>query len=135
MMYSINKISELTGITAFTLRYYEKIGLLPSPKRRNGKKNGVRQYDDHDLQFIRFIHGLKQTGMKLQEIQTFTEEGCLLIKTDRDTGIRDTLHKRIEMLDQHIKYLEQQMRNLEDVKIIAQEKRNLYSVMLKEPDC
>ncbi|GFZ92715.1 hypothetical protein GCM10008018_43980 [Paenibacillus marchantiophytorum] len=45
-MYSISDISKLIGITAYTLRYYEKIGLLPNPKRLDGKQYGIRRYDD-----------------------------------------------------------------------------------------
>ncbi|PUA39297.1 hypothetical protein C8Z91_10140 [Paenibacillus elgii] len=70
-MYSISDIARLSGITAFTLRYYEKIGVLPRPRRQGGKEAGIRQYDDSDLRLIRFIHGLKQTGMKLEVIMVF----------------------------------------------------------------
>ncbi len=131
-MYSIGEVSRLTGITAFTLRYYEKIGLLPKPQRQGGKKNGIRRYDDQDLRFIRFIHGLKQTEMKLEDIATFVEDGCLLMQNDRDIDINDTLLKRIGILDRHIAQLEQQMKQLEIVKTIAQDKRIFYSTMLKE---
>jgi DNA-binding transcriptional MerR regulator len=48
-MCSIGEGSTLTGIPASTLRYYEKISLLPNPQRQNGKKNGIRRYDDQDL--------------------------------------------------------------------------------------
>lgn len=65
-MYTISEIARLTGISAYTLRYYEKIGVLPDPTRQEGRKNGIRRYSDQDLRFIRFIHGLKQTGMKLE---------------------------------------------------------------------
>jgi DNA-binding transcriptional MerR regulator len=85
-MYSISEISKLTGITAYTLRYYEKIGLLPNPTRLNEKINGVRRYDDQDLRFIRFIYGLKQTGMKLKDIALFAEDGCLLNEDNQEIG-------------------------------------------------
>lgn len=127
-MYSIGEISKLTGITAFTLRYYEKIGVLPKPDRQEG----IRRYDDQDLRYIRFIHGLKQTGMSLEDIAAFTNEGCLLDLTDQDVDIGGTIQKRIHMLDQHIDYLDQQIRQLEAVKAIAQEKSEFYSTMRKE---
>jgi DNA-binding transcriptional MerR regulator len=94
-MYSIGQISKLTGITAFTLRYYEKIGLLPKPHLLDGKQNGVRRYDDQDLRFIRFIHGLKQTGMKLEDIAAFTEDGCLLNQKDQEIG---DMHSNLGLL-------------------------------------
>jgi DNA-binding transcriptional MerR regulator len=136
-MYTIGEVSKLTGITAFTLRYYEKIGLLPNPQRQNGKKNGVRRYDDHDLQFIRFIHVLKDTGMKLEDIAIFTEEGCLLARADWQTNdwkedIYDTLLKRIGLLETHEEHLDRQIKKLEAMKAAAREKRAYYLGRLKE---
>ncbi len=131
-MHSIGEVSRLTGITAFTLRYYEKIGLIPNPSRQYGKKNGVRQYSDEDLQFIYFIHGLKQTGMKLQDIVTFTKHGCLRSQDNASIDINGILSKRIEILDRHIEELEQQMQRLETINNIAKEKRMIYSDMLQE---
>ncbi|GED14329.1 MerR family transcriptional regulator [Aneurinibacillus migulanus] len=127
-MYSIGEVSKLTGISAFTLRYYEKIGLLPNPQRQDGK----RRYDDQDLRFIRFIYGLKHTGMKLEDIATFVEDGCLLVQNEKDIDITDTLRKRIKILEQHIGQLEQQMKQLEVVKAVAKDKRNFYANVLKE---
>jgi DNA-binding transcriptional MerR regulator len=133
-MYSIGEVAQLTGITAFTLRYYEKIGILPKPRRLDGKHNGIRRYDDQDLRFIQFIHGLKDTGMKLADIAAIAEDGCLLTETNRDKNndIQGTLLKRIEIIDEHIHQMEQQMKQMEAVKAIAKEKRAFYSALLKE---
>ncbi|WP_234490053.1 MULTISPECIES: MerR family transcriptional regulator [Paenibacillus] len=81
-MYAISELAKLTGITAFTLRYYEKIGVLPKPRRHNGEGAGIRTYSEADLQMIRFIHGLKLSGMKLEDIAGFTGDGCLLTNPD-----------------------------------------------------
>ena len=132
-MYSIGEVSRLTGITASTLRYYETIGLIPiPPQRQYGRKNGIRRYDDADLRFIHFIHGLKQTGMKLQDIVTFTKHGCLRSQDNASIDINGILSKRIEILDRHIEELEQQMQRLETINNIAKEKRMIYSDMLQE---
>lgn len=133
LMYSIGEISKLTGISAYTLRYYEKMGLLPNPYRLDGKQNGIRQYNDQDLRFIQFIYGLKQTGMKLKDITLFAEDGCLLTKNDQEIeDIQYILHKRIELLNKHVNLLEQQLEQLENVMTLAHEKRNFYSAMLIE---
>jgi Predicted transcriptional regulators len=135
-MYSISDIARLSGITAFTLRYYEKIGVLPRPQRQDGKLAGIRQYDDSDLQFIRFIHGLKQTGMKLEDIASFTRDGCLLAAREEedDYDIDGILYKRIEILNRHIDDLDQRMKQLEAVKKTAMDKRVFYQRMLEERD-
>jgi len=133
LMYSIGEVSKLTGISTYTLRYYEKMGLLPNPYRMDGKQNGIRQYNDQDLRFIQFIYGLKQTGMKLKDIALFVEDGCLLTQNDQEIeDIQGILHKRIDLLNKHVNLLEQQLEQLENVMILAKEKRSFYSEMLNE---
>lgn len=133
LLYSIGEISKLTGISAYTLRYYEKMGLLPNPYRLDGKQNGIRQYNDQDLRFIQFVYGLKQTGMKLKDITLFAEDGCLLTQNDQQIeDIQGILHKRIELLNKHVNLLEQQLEQLENVMTLANEKRSFYLAMLND---
>ncbi|QRG65109.1 MerR family transcriptional regulator [Brevibacillus choshinensis] len=128
-MYSISDISRLTGISPYTLRYYEKIGVLPQPDRLEDRKNGVRQYNDQNLRNIRFIHGLKQTGMKLEDIASFVQTGCLLDHDFPDSDVDETLQRRIELLDHHLAQLDVQMQQLLAVKSFAMEKRDFYARM------
>ena len=55
-MYSIQEVSKKTGLTAHTLRYYEKEGLLSGVERTHG---GFRQYTDEDLERLGLICCLK----------------------------------------------------------------------------
>lgn len=64
----IGEFARLTGLSADTLRYYEKIGLLPAVQRNAG---GQRQYTRHDLDWVAFILRLKHTGMPLHDIQRY----------------------------------------------------------------
>lgn len=57
---TISEVSEKYGLTADTLRYYERIGLLPRVAR---KANGVRDYRQEDCQMIGFIKCLRGAGM------------------------------------------------------------------------
>jgi MerR family transcriptional regulator, repressor of the yfmOP operon len=126
-MYSIGEIAKLTGITAFTLRYYEKVGVLPEPRRQDG----IRRYDAEDLQFIRFIHSLKQTGMSLEDIAAFTEDGCLLSPAKRDlVELHAAIRKRMDLLNRHMVRLDEQIRQLNTVKSLAQQKTAYYSAVL-----
>ncbi|MDU0200748.1 MerR family transcriptional regulator [Paenibacillus sp. MAH-36] len=77
---SISELSEKTGLSIDTIRYYEKIGVLPSPNR---KSNGQREYTSGDLERFIFITHLKRTHMPLKEIDHFIQfyidqdyEGC-----------------------------------------------------------
>ena len=88
-MYSIRDVSRRTGLTAHTLRYYEKEGLITGVERTPG---GIRQYTDEDLEALGLICCLKNTGMSLQEIARFvrlTREG------------EHTLRERVTLLQEH----------------------------------
>lgn len=66
---SIGQLAARADINASTLRYYETIGLLPSPER----KNGQRRYDENLLEKITFIKIAQQTGFTIQEISVLLE--------------------------------------------------------------
>ena len=88
-MYSIQEVSRRTGLSAHTLRYYEKEGLITGVERSQG---AFRQYSDEDLEALGLICCLKNTGMSLQEIARFvqlTHEG------------EHTLRERVELLRAH----------------------------------
>ena len=62
---TIKEVAEKTGVSADTLRYYERIGLLPAVPR---KPNGIRDYDEFFIDWIAFIQDLKSVGMSLEAI-------------------------------------------------------------------
>ena len=64
-MYKIKDVSERSGFSPATLRYYEEIGLLPRSARTQA---GYRQYDDRTVERLAFISRAKQLGCTLEEI-------------------------------------------------------------------
>lgn len=89
MGYTVQQISEKTNLKPHVLRYYEKEGLLPHVGRTKG---GIRHYTDEDLEWIRLICCLKNTGMSIRQIRDFVSlslEG------------QETLSKRCELLENH----------------------------------
>ena len=88
-MYTIHEVCEKSGLTAHTLRYYEKEGLLSNVSRSQG---GFRQYSDEDLEAVGLICCLKNTCMPLSDIARFME---LTREGDQ------TLRERCEMLKRH----------------------------------
>ncbi len=64
--YKISEVTARTGLSADTLRYYEKIGLLPDVARTPA---GVRRYDDKDLSRLAFIKRAQRMSFSLQEIK------------------------------------------------------------------
>ncbi len=65
---NMRDFSELVGMSPYTLRYYEKIGLLKNIQR-NG--SGHRTYSRKDVEWVGFIKRLKETGMSLEKIQEY----------------------------------------------------------------
>ncbi|MBR4332294.1 MAG: MerR family transcriptional regulator [Clostridia bacterium] len=89
MVYSIQEVSKKTGLSAHTLRFYEKEGLLCHVERSPG---GFRQYTDEDLEALGLICCLKNTGMSLQEITRFVQ---------LTHAGEQTLKERVELLREH----------------------------------
>ncbi|WP_394922482.1 MerR family transcriptional regulator [uncultured Robinsoniella sp.] len=101
MEYKIKQVSEITGLPASTLRYYEKEQLLPSVNRN---KSGVRIYNDKDLDWISIISCLKATDMPIADIRRFVAlcaKGDATLKERRQLVIA---HKRV--VEKHIEELE-----------------------------
>lgn len=68
LIYTIKQIAEQTGISEDTIRYYEKIKLLP---RADRKENGHRLYRKEDIYMFKLISCLKKTGMPLEAMRPF----------------------------------------------------------------
>ncbi len=130
-MFSISDVAEKSGISSYTLRYYERIGLLPPPRRTSG---GKRFYTEVDIHFIKFLKSLKQTGMLLSEIQEFIKDGCILEKIHSDTieQIAPSVTKRAEILSKHLEKMEIQKQELDLLISITKEKLEVYHSILKE---
>ena len=104
----IGEISEKTGLPESTLRYYEKKRLI----RVSRDKSGRRDYQESDIEWIKFIRRLKETGMRLRDIQRYAEL--------RYAGA-STMPERLDMLRIHRTYVLEQrekwdeyLRNLDD---------------------
>lgn len=68
MSYTIGEVAKIIGESPHTLRYYAKEGLLPFGTRN---ENGVRIFEENDLQVFYAIKCLKKAKMPLQEIRQF----------------------------------------------------------------
>ena len=67
---TISEAAEASGLTAHTLRYYERAGLLDPVGREAG---GRRRYGDRDLSRIAFLTKLRATGMPIREVREYAE--------------------------------------------------------------
>ena len=69
--YSIAETADLTGLSAHTLRYYERDGLMLFEVGRSS--SGHRRYTDDDLRWIDLISRLRSTGMPIRDVRRYAE--------------------------------------------------------------
>ena len=105
--YRIGDVTRLTGMSADTLRYYEKLKLLPPVQRT---ASGVRSYDPRDLSRLRFIQRAKAMNFSLDEIARLLE-----MREDpqhaRDE-VRELTHRKLEQVESHLEELDTLRREL-----------------------
>lgn len=67
---TIAEVSERLSISSDTLRYYEKIGLIPPVKRTRG---GIRDYGETDLNWIEFIKCMRSAGLPIEVLIEYVQ--------------------------------------------------------------
>ncbi|WP_458413746.1 MerR family transcriptional regulator [Schinkia sp. CFF1] len=68
--YSISEVAKELNLTVYTLRYYDKEGLMPFVERT---ASGTRLFKESDIAALKVIECLKSTGMTIKEIKTFID--------------------------------------------------------------
>ena len=101
MTYTTAKAAEKIGISAHTLRFYDKEGLLPNVGR---DEHGNRRFTDNDLQWLSLLQCLKNTGMSLKDIKRFAE--CTTIGDD-------TIDERLALCESQTENVKQQIAELQ----------------------
>ncbi len=105
---TVGRLSRTVGINVETVRYYENIGLMPKPER---KESGYRIYSDSDVERLRFIKNSKLLGFTLKEIKEL-----LLLRIDEDTtcdDLKEKAERKIEEVNLKIEELKKIKRALE----------------------
>ena len=114
---TVREIAAKTNMSTDTLRYYERIGLLP-PVPRNAA--GIRNYDEYFVNFINFIKKLKASGMSLEHIIDYirlAEMGDATIQERKKllAEARETLLDKINSLQLVAELADYQLRNYENL--------------------
>ncbi len=91
----IGALAKAAGIPIDTVRYYEKTGLLPAPRRT---ESGYRAYDPETVQRLHFIRNSKKMGFTLQEIAQLLE----LSQAGARSEVRRTAREKVRVIDQRI---------------------------------
>lgn len=101
MVYTVGEMAKLLGVTASTLRYYDKAGLLPFVERSSG---GIRMFRESDIEWLRVIECMKKAGMSIKDIRQYIE---LALKGD------DTIELRLMMFRRQKEVLQQKMAEMQ----------------------
>ncbi|MCP5099157.1 MAG: MerR family transcriptional regulator [Chloroflexi bacterium] len=110
----IQKVTQQTGLTIHTLRYYERIGLIQPVHRAD---NGHRRYTENDINWIIFLTRLRTTGMSINDMQTYTN----LVRAGEST-----VCQRKAMLEAHKQTVEEKIAALQDNLEIIKTKIGFY---------
>ena len=102
---TIAKVSKKHELSADTLRYYERIGLVP-PVPRN--KSGIRDYDTESCQWVELMKCMRSAGV---QIEALIEYVALFQQGDETIGARKAL--RIEQRDQLVERMAEMQRSLD----------------------
>lgn len=101
MLYTVGEIARVFNVSASTLRYYDKEGLLPFVERSN---SGIRMFSDKDYEWLKIIECLKKSGLSIKEIRSYID----MIKRGDDS-----LEERLQLFEERKKDVERQMEELQ----------------------
>ena len=123
---TISEVSEKYGLPADTLRYYEKVGLIPPVGR---KESGVRDYSEEDCGWVEFIKCMRGAGLSIETLMRYValyRKGNRTLKQRKQLLIdeRDKLQARIKQMQQVFKRLNYKVEVYEE-RIVACEKKLL----------
>ena len=104
---TIQEVSQATGLSTHTLRYYERIGLIHPIDR---EENTRRCYTADDVGWIDFLLKLRATGMSIKDMQRYAElqrqgDATLPERVEMLKSLRDKVESHIEEMNEHLKLI------------------------------
>ena len=120
--YTISEVAEVTGLTAHTLRWYERIGLMPHVDRSH---TGQRRFTNRDLDWLAFVGKLRLTGMPVADMVTYAE----LVRAGESTFCA-----RRALLEATRKDVIQRIGELHDTLVVLDKKIGVYSGARQAPE-
>lgn len=108
----INELSKRTGITAHTIRFYEKSGLIKGRRDENVSSNNYFHYDEEIVNRLAFIRDAKSVGFTINEISQLI-----------DAWYSDTYtqEQKLTLLDERLAQIDQKINELKGMKVIINE--------------
>jgi DNA-binding transcriptional MerR regulator len=113
--YTISEVAEHTGLTAYTLRWYERIGLMPHVDRTH---TGQRRFTNRDLDWLDLVGKLRLTGMPVADMVRYAE----LVREGEQT-----FAEREELLTTHRANVRERIAELESTLDVLDFKIDIYA--------
>ncbi len=104
-----SQLAKKSGVNPETIRYYERLGLLPKALR---SESGYRLFSEEDVKRIKFIKRAKELGFTLKEIKELLE---LRFETNGECS------KVRQIAEEKLKDVEEKIKDLENIKRVLQE--------------
>jgi MerR family transcriptional regulator, copper efflux regulator len=118
----INELSKRTGITAHTIRFYEKSGLIKGTRKAEIKSNKYFHYDEETVEKLELIRDAKSIGFTLSEI------GQLMDAWYSNTF---SIAEKLSVLDEKLLSIEEKIQQLEEMKELISE----FKKSVETEDC
>lgn len=120
---TITEVSQKYDLTADTLRYYERIGLIP-PVTRNS--SGIRDYTEADCEWVNFIKCMRAAGLSIEtlvEYVTMFQKGNSTIKARKELLIdqRSQLAEKVKEMQETLSRLDKKIDGYEERVLIKEE--------------
>ena len=121
---TIAEVSKMLDISADTLRYYERIGLIPPVARTDG---GIRNYEEKDRGWVSFAKCMRSAGISIEALIEYVAlflQGDDTITTRKQILLdqRDELIKKIEEMQETLSYLNTKIDHYEDILVPKERK-------------
>ncbi|MFE7116356.1 MerR family transcriptional regulator [Streptomyces sp. NPDC057654] len=113
--YTISEVATYTGLSAHTLRWYERIGLMPNVDRSH---TGQRRYDDRDLDWLDLVGKLRLTGMPVADMVRYAE----LVRVGKET-----VAERERLLTAHREDVRKRIAELQSTLAVLDYKIDVYA--------
>ncbi|MEE1774403.1 MerR family transcriptional regulator [Streptomyces sp. JV185] len=120
--YTISEVAAFTGLTAHTLRWYERIGLMPHVDRSH---TGQRRFTNRDLDWLTFVGKLRLTGMPVADMVRYAE---LLREGEH------TFEERQELLEATRRDVRTRIAELQDTLAVLDHKIDFYASARRAPE-
>ena len=120
MLYTVGEMARFLNVSASTLRYSDKEGLLPFVERSN---SGIRMFSDKDYEWLKIIECLKKSGLSIKEIRSYID------MTKRGD---DSLEERLQLFEERKKDVERQMKELQETLDLLKYKCWYYEMAIQD---